>query len=165
MREVDRGDADMILKLYDLRRETEMRKARSFLGEYDVTTIDDVKAISDWNHPENAHFRQVMTYWGMVADFVVRGLLHPEMFAAHCCEALFIWSKFEPILPQIRAEINPMFLANIEAAIKSHPAIEAKAAQIREMRARMAAMAPAVKNSPKAKPTAKKSPAKSKKGR
>jgi len=139
MREVDRGDADMILKLYDLRRETEMRKARNFIGGFDPKSIDDVKAISDWKHPENAHFRQVMTYWGMVADFVVRGLLHPEMFAAHCGEALFIWSKFEDLLPQIRAEINPMFLSNVENAIKSHPAIGAKVAQIREMRRKMTA--------------------------
>jgi hypothetical protein len=158
MREVDRGDAEMILKLYDLRRETEMRKARKFIGEVEINTIDDVKAISAWTHKENAHFRQVMTYWGMVADFVVRGLLHPEMFAAHCGEALFIYAKFEPLLPQIRAEINPMFLSNIENAVKSHPAIEAKAAAIREMRQKMAAAQAAAM-------AAKKKPAKSKKGR
>ena len=146
MREVDRGDVDLVLKLYDLRREKEMRKARNFIGNVEIDTIDDVKKISDWKHKENAHFRQVMTYWGMVADFTIRGLLHPEMFAAHCGEALFIYGKFEPLLPQIRAEINPMFLMNIENAIKSHPAIEAKAAQIREMRRKMmAAQASAAK--------------------
>jgi hypothetical protein len=155
MREVDRDDAKMILKLYDLRRESEMRKARNFIGGFEPKTVDDVKAVANWKHKENAHFRQVMTYWGMVADFTVRGLLHPEMFAAHCGEALFIWSKFEALLPQIRAELNPMFLVNIENAIKSHPAIEAKAAQIREMRANLAALSAA---------PAKK-PAKSKKGR
>ncbi len=156
MREVDRGDVDLVLKLYDLRREKEMRKARNFIGNVEINTIDDVKKISDWKHKENAHFRQVMTYWGMVADFTVRGLLHPEMFAAHCGEALFIYGKFEPLLPQIRKEINPMFLTNIENAINSHPSIQAKAAQVREMRARMAAAQAAAA-------AAKKKPAKSKK--
>ena len=143
MREVDRGDADMILKLYDLRREKEMRKARTFIGNFEPKTVDDVKAVVSWKHKENAHFRQVMTYWGMVAEFTIRGLLHPEMFAAHCGEALFIYAKFEALLPQIRAEVNPMFLVNIENAIKSHPAIEAKAAQVRQMRASLAAMSAA----------------------
>jgi hypothetical protein len=150
MREVDRGDADMILKLYDLRREKEMRKARTFIGGFEPKTVDDVKAVVSWKHKENAHFRQVMTYWGMVADFTIRGLLHPEMFAAHCGEALFIYAKFEALLPQIRAEVNPMFLVNIENAIKSHPAIEAKAAQIRQMRASLAATTSA-QSAPKSK--------------
>lgn len=159
MRDADRGDAEMILKLYDLRRETEMRKARKFVFDYEVNTIEDVKAIVSWSHPENAHFRQVTSYWGMVADFTARGMLHPEMFAAHCGEALFLWSKFEALLPQIRAEINPMFMVNIENAIKSHPAIEQKAAQVREMRAKMAAMPAAPKKG------APKKTAKAKKGR
>jgi hypothetical protein len=133
MRDPDRGDAEMILKLYDLRRETEMRKARNFLAGFEPKTVDDVKAISDWQHPENAHFRQVMSYWGMVADFTSRGLLHPEMFAAHCGEALFIYAKFEPLLPQIRAEVNPMFLTNIENLVKANPAVQTKVGQIREM--------------------------------
>jgi hypothetical protein len=147
MREPDRGDVDLVLKLYDLRREKEMRKARKFIGDYEVNSIDDVKAIVSWKHKENAHFRQVMTYWGMVADFALRGLLHPEMFAAHCGEALFIYAKFEPLLPQIRAEINPLFLVNVENVIKSHPAVAAKADQVREMRKRTAALsaAPAAK--------------------
>jgi hypothetical protein len=141
MREPDRGDVDLILRLYELRRETEMRKARRFLGEFEPKSVEDVKALADWEHPENAHFRQVMSYWGMVADFTVRGLLHPEMFAAHCGEALFIWSKFEPFLPELRAQVSPTFLVNIENAIKSHPAVEQKAAMARRMREREAAEA------------------------
>lgn len=141
MREPDHRDADLVLKLYDLRRETEMRKARSFIMSYEVNSLDDVKAIVDWAHPSNAHFRQVTSYWGMVADFATRGILHPEMFAAHCGEALWIFTKFEPLLPQIRAEINPAFMSLIETAVKSHPSIQAKADQVRAMRAKMAAAA------------------------
>lgn len=150
MRDPDRGDVDLVLKLYDLRRETEMRKARTFLMKFEPKSIDDVKAVVSFDHPENAHFRQVMSYWGMVADFTSRGLLHPEMFAAHCGEALFIYAKFEALLPQIRAEVNPMFLTAIEAVVKAQPGVAQRVDQIRQMRARMAATTPS-------KPAAKKS--------
>jgi hypothetical protein len=93
----------------------------------------------------------------MVADFATRGLLHPEMFAAHCGEAIFLYSMFEPLLPQIRAEINPMFMKNIETAINSHPAIAERAGQVREMRKKMAAMPkPAAPKSTAKKPAPKK---------
>ena len=139
-RDPDRSDVDLVLKLYDLRRESEMRKARSFIGEFEPHTIEDVVAVLDYEHPGNAHFRQVTSYWGMVADFAVRGLLHPEMFASHCGEALWVYAKFEPFLPQIRERFSPVFMANIEAAVKSHPAVEARLAQVRAMRAKFAAM-------------------------
>jgi hypothetical protein len=142
MREPDRGDVDLVLKLYDLRRETEMRKARTFIMQFDPKSLDDVKSVMALSHPENAHVRQVLSYWGMVADFSLRGLLHPEMFAAHCGEALFIYVKFEPLLPQIRAEINPMFMANVEKLISSSHSIQQRVGQVREMRAKMMALAP-----------------------
>jgi hypothetical protein len=142
MREPDRGDVDLVLKLYDLRRETEMRKARAFMMQFEPKTIDDVKSVISLSHPENAHVRQVLSYWGMVADFALRGLLHPEMYAAHCGESLFIWAKFEPLLPQIRAEVNPMFMVNLEKLIKATPALQERVAQVREMRAKMLALSP-----------------------
>ena len=142
MREPDRGDVDLVLKLYDLRREAEMRKARAFIMGFEPKTIDDVKTIMAFSHPENAHTRQVLSYWGMVADFALRGLLHPEMFASHCGESLFIWVKFEALLPQIRAEVNPMFLQNLEKLITSSHVVQQRVAQIREMRAKMMAAQP-----------------------
>jgi hypothetical protein len=150
-REPDRGDVDIVLKLYELRREKEMRKARKFIGDFQPTSVDDVKKISDWKHKENAHFRQVMSYWAMVADFANRGLLHPDMFATHCGEALFIYAKFEPLLPQIRAEVNPLFLSVIEKLVKANPAIQERVVQIRAMMARVQAMPPAKKAPKKAK--------------
>ena len=153
MRDPNMDDVNLVLKLYDLRRETELRKARTFIMMFDPKTIDDVKAVVAFTHPENAHFRQVMSYWGMVADFTVRGLLHPEMFAAHCGEALFIWSKFERFLPELRAKVSPTFLINIENAIKSHPAVEQKAEVIRRMMSKET-QAPAAKGSRAPKPQA-----------
>jgi hypothetical protein len=164
MRDPDRGDVDLVLRLYDLRREAEMRAARTFIMKFDPRTLDDVKAVVSFVHPENAHFRQVMSYWGMVADFTSRGLLHPEMFAAHCGEALFIYAKFEALLPQIRAEINPMFLTAIENVVKAHPPVAQRLEQVRQMRAKMAALAP--KPAPAAPAAPAKPPKKaSKKGR
>jgi len=140
MRDADRTDVDLVLKLYDLRREPEMRKARSFVLGFMPKTIDEVLAVMSWEHPENAHFRQVTSYWEMVADFAARELLHPELFAAHCGEGLVLYAKFLPFKDEIRKSMNPRFLANLERAA-AHPAVAERVKFIGEMLQRMAAMA------------------------
>jgi hypothetical protein len=140
MRDPDRTDVDLVLKLYDLRREPEMRKARSFILQFMPKSIDDVRAVMSWEHPENAHFRQVTTSWEMVADFAARELLHPEMFAAHCGEGLVLYAKFLPYKDEIRKSMNPRFLANLERAA-ALPVIAERVKMIQEMLQRMAAMA------------------------
>lgn len=139
MREPDRNDVDLVLRLYDLRREEEMRKARKFIVSWAPASLDDVRAVMDWSHPENAHFRQVVSYWEMVADFAARGLLHPEMFAAHCGEGLIVYLKLEPYLAEVRKTANPRFLANLERAVTTHAVIGERAKMIREVMSRMAA--------------------------
>ena len=139
MREADRSDVDLVLRLYDLRREPEMRKARTFVMSWAPQTIEDVRALMDWAHPENAHLRQVVSYWEMVADFAARGLLHPEMFASHCGEGIIVYLKFERFRDEIRQTANPRFLGNLERAITTHEVIGARAQQLREMLAKMAA--------------------------
>lgn len=141
MREADRNDVDLVLKLYDLRRESEMRKARKFVMELQPKTTAELLEVMNWAHAGNAHLRQVVSYWEMVADFAVRGLLHPEMFAAHCGEGLVIYAKFLPFRDEIRASHNPRFLVNLQRAVESHPAVAEKAKMIGEMLARMAAQA------------------------
>ena len=71
------GDAEIIMRLYDLRRETEMRKARAwYAASFWPTSADDViQVINVANPQENAWFRQVSGYWEMAASFVLRGEL------------------------------------------------------------------------------------------
>lgn len=139
MRDPNLDDVNLVLRLYEMRREEEMRRARKFLLEFQPRTIDDLRAVMQYAHPENAHFRQVVSYWEMVADFAARGLLHPEMFATHCGEGLLFYVKLEPFRDEVRRTANPRFFANTERAIQSHAVIAERVKTIREIVARMAA--------------------------
>src|SRR5258708_37581904 len=76
------ADAQLLLQLYDLRREAEMRKARNWWGgEFFPQSVDDyVKGVWAMNTPENACLRQVQSYWGIAAAFVLQGVLNEELF-------------------------------------------------------------------------------------
>ena len=70
-------DAQLVLQLYDLRRESEMRKARNFFLSLFPQTADDVlKVFYAFGSQENAWLRQVISYWDMVASLVLRGAFH-----------------------------------------------------------------------------------------
>lgn len=129
----DRQDVDLILRLYELRRETEMRKARQFVVSFAPKRVEDVLAVLDWAHPENAHVRQVTSYWEMVADFAYRELLHPEMFATHCGEAFVIYARFEPFLDELRKRGFARFLVNMSAVVAKHPVAAERLAGVRQM--------------------------------
>src|SRR5438132_5019252 len=74
-------DAQIIMKLYDLRREAEMRKARNwFAGFWPRSAEDVVQVINARGTQENAWFRQATTYWEMAASFVLRGAVSEELF-------------------------------------------------------------------------------------
>ena len=126
------SDAELILKLYDLRREPVMRKARDWFMGFAPKTIEDVKPVLAADHPQNAFFRQVTSYWEMASSFVNRGVLHPELYADNCGEAMFVFAKLEPMLKELRAAYSPTALAQTERAITEHTAIREKYGVIRE---------------------------------
>jgi len=112
-------DAGLILKLYDLRREAELRKARNFmLVEFWPQNADDVIAVaSSFPSQENAWFRQVGGYWDMAASFVLHGAVNEELFVqpGSSGEMFFIFAKIHPFLKEVRAKMNnPEMMANIE---------------------------------------------------
>lgn len=104
-------DAEIILKLYELRTEKVMREARAWvLGEFWPATADDYFVVSeDPGHPHNPHLRQVVTYWEMGAAMVVHGALSAELFVDCNPEGFFLLAKFAPVLDAVR-EKNPGFL-------------------------------------------------------
>jgi hypothetical protein len=116
------ADAQLILKLYDLRREAEMRKARSWwLGEFWPQSADDVVKIA-WamGTQENNWLRQVGGYWSMAASFVLHGALSEELFVqpAVSGEMVFIFAKVQPFLKELREKMgDPQMFANIEKVI------------------------------------------------
>lgn len=113
------ADAELILKLYDLRREAELRKARKWWGSFWPQSADDVLAVaSAYSIPENAWFRQVLGYWDMAATLVLRGALNEDLFFDNCSELWFTYAKFSPYLKEIRIKMkSPEFLGRLEKMV------------------------------------------------
>jgi hypothetical protein len=105
------ADADIILKLYELRTEAVMREARAWvIGQFWPNTVDDVFAVlQNPTHPHNPHLRQVLSYWEMAAALVLHGAVSAELFVDTNGEGFFLLAKFAHILEGIR-ERNPPFL-------------------------------------------------------
>jgi hypothetical protein len=112
-------DAGLILKLYDLRREPEMRKARNwFVTEFWPESVDDfLKVANAFPSQENSWIRQVGSYWDMAAAFVLQGALSEELFVQPGCsgEMFFVFAKIHPFLKELRQKMNnPDAWSNIE---------------------------------------------------
>ena len=112
-------DARLVLKLYDLRREAEMRKARHFMTtEFWPKDADEfIKIANSFPSQENTWLRQVGGYWDMAASFVLLGVLSEELFLQPGCsgEMFFIFAKIYPFLKDFREKTNnPDAFANIE---------------------------------------------------
>jgi hypothetical protein len=115
-------DAQLIMQLYDLRREAEMRKARSWwLGEFWPQNADDfMKVAGAMGSQENNWLRQVGGYWSMAASFVLQGALNEELFIqpAVSGEMYFVFAKIHPFLKELREKIgDPQMFGNIEKVI------------------------------------------------
>jgi hypothetical protein len=105
------ADAEIILRLYELRTEAVMREARAWMtGEFWPATPEEFFAVaSNPGDPHNAWLRQVLTYWEMAAAMVLHGAVSAELFVDCNAEGFFLLAKFSPILEGIR-EKNPGFL-------------------------------------------------------
>jgi hypothetical protein len=112
-------DARLILELYNLRREAEMRKARNWFGvEFWPQSAEElIKVANSFPSQENAWIRQVGGYWDMAASFVLHGALNEELFLQPGCsgEMFFLFAKVYPFLKEFREKTNnPDAFANIE---------------------------------------------------
>lgn len=129
--------ADLILKLYELRREPTMRVARSWmLTFFPESAADVMKAMIA---PEtSAYYRMVVTYWDMAASFVNHGAIDEEMFVDAGMEYQVVFSKIEPYLPEIRETMgSPKYLHNLETLIMKMPDAREILAARRELIKRM----------------------------
>jgi len=109
-------DANLLLKLYDLRREPRLREARKWFGG-----APQFQSREEWlkccpsGSEENASYRMVVTYWEMVASLVAGGVLNAELFYQSNMEMLFVWEKIRLLLPEVRAsQKNPALYRNLE---------------------------------------------------
>jgi hypothetical protein len=111
--------AELILKLYEIRRETALRTARDYVGgEFMPKSVDEfVSLVRDGGKP-SGHILQVYGYWDMVAAFVVHGALDESLIFDTCQEMYFQFQKIQPYLAGFRQKMNlPEFLKSIESVV------------------------------------------------
>jgi hypothetical protein len=132
-------DADLILKLYDLRREAVMREARNWLFTFNPTGIQDVMEVMMGEH--SGHFRMVISYWDMACAMVVNGAIDEELFNQTNGEHIFVYMKVAPVLQDIRAMFdNQDFLKHLETVVKRIPNIDERIASMTERMKKFAEM-------------------------
>lgn len=135
--------ADLILKLYDLRREETMRKARDWMFSFNPQSAEDVE--NTMMDPEVGGFlRMVLSYWDMAAALVNHGAINADMFAETNGEYIGVYAKVEPFIAELREKWQmPEAFANLEKVIMSRPdgADRVKRTQewMKEIRQKMAA--------------------------
>jgi hypothetical protein len=134
----DHHDADLIIKLYELRREPVMREARKdILSKFWPKSFEDVLAVNKGDHPLNSAFRQTSTYWEMVYGMAKHGVIHADFMIESCAEGLFLYARMEPYIAQYREQIRATGFRNAEW-ITTHS--EAAKAQLEHYRKRVQAV-------------------------
>jgi hypothetical protein len=124
------AEADLILKLYELRREPVMREARNWFFTFNPKTIDDFTAVL--TSDKSGYYRMVTSYWDMAASLVNNGAIDAKMFHDANGEHVFAYAKVEPFLAELRATGNPETLVHLEKLVKEMPNGEARLKFVRE---------------------------------
>ena len=125
-------EGGLILKLYELRREETMRKARDwFFRDFHPESIADFNAALFGEH--SGHLRMVTTYWDMAAALVNNGAIDLKFFNDANGEQFGVFAKVEPLLGEIRGMFGPTYLLNFEKMIDATPDGRKRTAQSREM--------------------------------
>ena len=101
-------DVNLILKLYDMRREEKLREARKWFGKFHASTMAEREAMCPPGSEADAFFRMVVTYWEMAASFITSGVLHQELFLQSGNELLFVWEKVRDFVPEWRTAAKPV---------------------------------------------------------
>jgi hypothetical protein len=124
-------DADLILKLYELRREKTMRDARNWFFTFNPQNLKDFMDVLTTD--KSGWYRMVVSYWDMACSLVNNGAIDPDMFNDANGEHIFVYAKLQPFLPALREEMgNPNFLAHLEKTVKELPNCETRLTAVRE---------------------------------
>src|SRR5215469_4593446 len=133
-------DAEIILKLYDLRREPVMREARAFVVQFSLKSLDDiVKVANAFGTKEQSYLRQVAGYWEMAASLVNRGALNRELALDNFQEMFFVYAKVQPYLEEYREKMGfPNFLRQVQQLAESSAETRGRTVAMQKMQAEMA---------------------------
>jgi hypothetical protein len=124
-------EANLILKLYDLRREETMRKARDwYFREFNPQSFADFQNAMFSEH--SGHLRMVTSYWDMAAALVNHGAIGMHLFSETNGEYIGVYAKVEPFLNEIRSAMAPQYFANLEKLVNSVPGDKERVLAFRE---------------------------------
>jgi len=114
-------DANLILRLYEMRREERMREARAwFTANFNASTLEEFQKLCPLGSKENAHYRQVTSYWDMAASFITAGVLSEELFFESNRELLLVYTRIQKLLPAVRESYkDPNVLKNLETVARN----------------------------------------------
>ncbi len=131
-------DANLILRLYELRREPVMREARNWMITFFPESAQDI--VNALLGPNSAYYRMVTSYWEMAASFVINGAIDEKMFNEANGEHVVVFSKIQPYLAELREMFgNPNAFVNLEKLVMNMPDAEAVLEKRREMIKRLVA--------------------------
>jgi len=127
MRNPNHADAELLLRLYEMRRDPELRRARQwFLTDFKPSGWIEIKLRYLSHSDEDRHFRMTTSYWEMVGTLVNRGVLHPELFFDHTGEDIVTWDRCKGWITEARADIRPTYLYQFERMVEAHQAFRAR---------------------------------------
>ncbi|HXA79594.1 MAG TPA: hypothetical protein VNV41_20855 [Candidatus Acidoferrales bacterium] len=120
MGKVTHDQVDLMLRLYEMRREPRMREARDwYFTKFHPTSLEDISRQAPMGGPENAYMRMVISYWEMVASIVNRGLIDEGFFFENTGEQWLVWDRIKAFVPAMRARSkNPHQYGNLEKHVK-----------------------------------------------
>lgn len=121
------ADAELILKLYELRQEETLRKARKFMVfEFNPKSLEELRAVSrDTKSEFNPYWRQAMSFWEMAASLVLRGAIDPDLFFDSSGEGILIYSKFHHWHAETEKQSGNPFMGKTAQLIAKYPAAKA----------------------------------------
>ena len=121
MRKPVHADAELLLNLYEIRRDPELRQARKwFLTEFKPAGWADIKSRYLSHSDEDRWFRMTTSYWEMVGTLVNRAVLHSELFFDHTGEDIVTWERCKGWIADARADIRPTYLYQFERLVADH---------------------------------------------
>jgi hypothetical protein len=119
------AEADLILKLYDLRREAVMRDARNWFFMFNPKNVEEIMDVM--TSDRSGSLRMVISYWDMACSLVNNGAIDAQLFNDANGEHIFVYAKMEQFIPAMREAIgNQQFLAHLEKTVKALPDAEAR---------------------------------------
>ena len=138
--------ADLLLRLYEMRREPRLREAREwYVANFHVTSAEDMGRKFPMGSKESASVRMLTSYWNMAASLVNRGLIDEELFFENTGEQWIVWERIRPVIADVRAGMkNPHYLSSLEENVKRLDAWRERVApgSTEALRQRMAQAAP-----------------------